>query len=283
MQSLERIGRLTEAGEMQLIHVSAVPRSVSTALGRALAAGASAGMYLHEPFNRCNRDIEAASTAILDVYNRYRSDGCPITVVTKSIARNMPTDAYARLAEVSTDIVMAVRNPLIQLASLATRIACDLSDQPIDGADETQLHNALPFVSECLERDAFRQPSWEAIHEHYMVSEVPGEIVVVDGNDLQTNPTATLSHLSAQLHAMNEGPVASGWQEPVVNANDNYPDLLDERGISLNPWISHAMHSDGMQQTQQRPALDPARMPDALRTYVESVAMPAYHDITGGR
>jgi len=66
MSNFDRLQSHVSDGDIRLVHVEAVPRSVSTALSRALNESDAQSVYVNEPFHRMKHDIDVAAGHILD-------------------------------------------------------------------------------------------------------------------------------------------------------------------------------------------------------------------------
>src|SRR5258708_7407318 len=132
--NLKRLQKQVSEGSLRIIHIEAIPRSISTALGRALNEVEDRSVFVSEPFNRMKHDIEVAAGHILSVTDSIpKSKGDPLVVVTKNMARNLSLPVFQEWMKVCDGVVWSIRDPRVQLASLVTRIANDLAYEP--GAD----------------------------------------------------------------------------------------------------------------------------------------------------
>lgn len=270
-------------GSLRVVHVEAVPRSVSTALSRALNEADGPSVYVNEPFNRMKHDIEAAAGHILDAALPVVDHASePVTVVTKNMARNLSPDIFRRWMTVADGVVWSVRNPLVQMGSLLTRIANDIVIEP--GADRITQDKLGPYIEEAsafLESSGiskgFSKTSWAEMGAHYRSGHQPEQALVVDGEDLTVDPERILGRACMVLGLNYNPQMVNGWQRDYINANDGYSDKLND---SENGWTKQAATSTGIVAVT-RMALTLADLPPALREHIAEVAIPVYEEMTG--
>ena len=280
MANFNRLQSQVEDGTLRLIHVEAVPRSVSTALSRALNESGEPSVYVNEPFNRRRYDIEEASGNILAATDPItRTSDRRVTVIAKNMARNLSLGLFRDWMEVTDGVVWSVRDPLIQMGSLVTRIANDLAYEP--GADQIGQEDLTPkdiqAASDFLENGAvssgFSKTSWADIGEHFRSGYQPEKSVVVDGGNLTVDPTTVLHGIARRVGLVFDDRMVDGWQSDFVNANTGYT-----RDDSPMAWTRHAVTSDSITAIF-RPALEVTQLPPALRAHLTDIAIPTYQEM----
>ena len=283
MSNFERLQDHVTDGSIRLIHVEAVPRSVSTALSRALNETDGPSVYVNEPFNRMKHDIDAAAGHILDAAVPMVDTATePVTVVTKNMARNLSSKIFRQWMPITDGVVWSVRNPLIQIGSLLTRIANDIVIEP--GADQITQDELAPYINESsdfLENSGiskgFSKTSWAEIGTHYRSGYQPERSIVIDGDDFARQPERILGRTCLLLGLNYSSRMTGGWQRGYVNANDGYSDKLSD---TENGWTKHAASSTGISEST-RQALNLEDLPPNLREHIEEVAIPVYEEMTG--
>jgi hypothetical protein len=282
----DRLTSLISTGEVDLIHVESVPRSISTALARALSESETPSIYINEPFNRMRHDIEDASTRILDAVEQHgRPADSPLTIVSKNMARNISQPIFDELVEISKGIVWSVRDPRIQISSLLTRIANDLAYEP--GADmfpmeeltDDQIRSASDFLENGPKSTNFSKTSWEDIGYHYASLGKSATSVVIDGSALTRNPVGTLASAARTLGLAYSARMTNGWEGEFINANTGYnPNLTDE----THAWTKDAVTSSGIVPSSDQ-MIDISRLPAYLQTHLNDVAIPTYRQMVEAR
>ena len=283
MGNFERLQDRVSDGSLRVVHVEAIPRSVSTALSRALNESDGPSVYVNEPFNRMKHDIDAAAGHLLDAADPIlRSTSDRVTVVTKNMARNLSPDIFERWMTVSDSVAWSVRDPLVQIGSLLTRIANDIAVEP--GADQITREGLAPYIHEAsafLENSGiskgFSKTSWAEIGQHYRSGHQPDKSAVVDGGEFTASPLQVLSRVCTKLGLDFSPQMVDGWENGYVNANNGYSDKLPD---SENGWTKHAATSTGIVAVAHTP-LSLSELPPALREHVTEVAIPVYEEMTG--
>lgn len=131
MRNFDRLQGQVADGALRMIHVESVPRSVSTAFARAVNEFDGPSVYVNEPFNHYERDVDIAAGHILDATDPItRKSDEPLTVVSKSTSRNLSTGNFRDWMTVTDGVAWTVRHPLVQIGSLVTRIANDIFFEP---------------------------------------------------------------------------------------------------------------------------------------------------------
>jgi hypothetical protein len=289
MSNFERLQGQVADGSMKLIHIEAVPRSVSTALSRAINEADGPSIYVNEPFNRMKHDIEAASGHILAVTDPIaRTSDEPLTVVTKNMARNLSLPLFREWMGVCDGVAWSVRDPLVQMGSLLTRIANDLAYEP--GADRitqnelttAQIEAASAFLENGPVSKGFSKTSWADMGNHFRSGYQSEHSVVIDGGELTARPLDVLSGACDKLGLKFNPHMVEGWEGDFVNANTGYNPNLDD---TTHAWTRHAATSVGIVAVS-RAALEIAELPSALQDHLTQVAIPVYEEMmatNGGR
>lgn len=284
MSNFETLKKLVADDEVELIHVEAIPRSVSTALSRALSESDTPSVYVNEPFNRMQHDIEDGSRRLLEVIiPRLKDADDRLTVISKNMARNISTELLGEIAEMSSGFVWAIRDPHVQISSLITRIANDLQYEA--GADtlkqedlsDEQIQLACDFLENGPKSTNFSKTSWQDIGEHFRSGNRPDVSEVVDGGEFTNRPIEVLGRLAAQLGLKYHSRMVAGWQGEFINANTGYSTTLSD---SEHAWTKDAVTSTGIQAID-RVGIEFERFPRSMQIHLSQVAIPAYMEMTG--
>jgi hypothetical protein len=284
MNNFNRLQEQVLDGALRLIHIEAVPRSVSTALARAINEFEGNSIYVNEPFNRYRQDVDIAAGYLLEAADPItnKSDE-PVTIVTKSTSRNLSQANFNDWISVADAVVWSVRDPLVQMGSLVTRIANDLRFEPeADNMDQHELIIAdYEAVDESLRSgpDSYGRPysktSWVDIGNHFRTMPIPKRSVVIDGGAFTSNPTKVLVHACGKLGLTYSDRMVNGWEGKTVNVNTGYNLSRDPSELA---WTNHAMLSTGVESIH-REALDLGQLPSTLRDHITRIAIPTYQEI----
>lgn len=280
----DQLTNLISTGEVNLVHVESVPRSVSTALARSLSESDTPSIYVNEPFNRMRHDIEDASGRILDAMNESgRGADKPLTIISKNMARNISQSIFNELVEISTGIVWSVRDPRVQISSLLTRIANDLAYEPgadmlaMDELTDEQIKGASDFLENGPKSTNFSKTSWEDIGRHFTSLGKFAASIVIDGSALTKDPGLTLRMAAGILGLEYSNRMIDGWQGEFINANTGYnPNLTDD----THAWTKDAVVSTGIKPSSDR-MIDIDRMPLSLQAHLTEVAIPTHQRMVG--
>lgn len=282
---------LVDDGSIKIIELQAVPRSMSTALGRCLNESSATSVFIDEPFN--NMRIDDVNIAVAHVLRSVEtvlsSAREPVLVVSKNVARYLSASMFRTWTDICSAVVWCIRDPRVQISSLVTRLANDLlcgagSDR-LKQSDLLQPHlsrsppwpGALVTVTEFLQNSKwstdFSATGWHAIGTHFTDCVGRRPNYVADGSLFSRVPDQFLRYLCSGLDIEFRDRMIDGWREPFHNANrlDNHPDLAD----SANAWIKHAATSRGIKASDHAP-LEVSVLPAALRDHVIEVALPTY-------
>lgn len=280
--NLARLKKYVSSGQVRIIHVEAVPRSISTALGRSLNEIEDSSVFISEPFNRMKHDIEDAAGHVLRVIDAIPvSKGDPLVIITKSMARNLTVPIFHEWTSICDGIVWSVRDPLVQMASLVTRIANDLAYAPgIDRLAQQDLTSEnIQAVNDFLEKGPvsrnFSKTSWEDIGQHFQNSYNHDHSVVIDGAELTLYPEIVLRKACEILNLRFSPQQVDGWQGDFINVNTGYnPTLTD----STHAWTREAAISRGIFSVEREP-INLDQLPKPLRNHIVDVALPVYREM----
>jgi hypothetical protein len=283
MGNFDRLQRHVAKGDLRIVNVEAIPRSVSTAFCRALNETADPSVYVNEPFNRMRHDIDEASGHVLDAsLPLLDSADRQVVVITKNMARNISSDNSRRWTEISSGFAWSVRDPLVQIGSLLTRVANDIIVAP--GADKISKQEVGPYIkqaSDFLESSGvssgFSKTSWADIGQHYRDTDNHEASIVVDGGELTTDSRTILGSACLKLGLGFSEAMVSDWGNGYVNANGGYSTSLAD---TENGWIKHAVSSTGIVPVEHTP-ITLAELPAALQDHITQVAVPTYEEMTG--
>lgn len=279
MTSMGELESLVGKGELQLVSIVGVPRSVSTALGRSAGATEGAVVYLNEPFNRLNNDLEVTANRILEAHKEMSNKGSNLAsvVVVKNMASYMSADSYSFLEHASGGTVWSVRNPLVQMGSLLTRIANDLVVGP--GAETIGQDQILPYLGIVCDflRDSeksvnFSKTGWGSIYAHFCASSQGG--FAVDGDELIRDPENVVRRMCEFAGLVYAPRMVEDW-------GNDFRNLVNEGNpaeSARSAWTSRAATSRGF-HASSRPELVVSDLPEELRLHIEEVALPAYKSI----
>lgn len=284
MSNFERLQDYVAEDAIRIVHIEAIPRSISTALARSLNEAEGPSVYVNEPFNRMHYDIEEASGSLLDaVEPMLEANEEKITVVTKNMARNLNDEVLDRWIGVCDSTAWSIRDPLVQMGSLITRIANDLAYAP--GADRIkqedltreQIQAASNFLYHGPVSQNFSKTSWADIGDHFRKGYHTERAVVIDGGQLTAEPIDVLTGACKKLGLTYSQRMVEGWEGDFINANSGYSTTLTDQE---HAWTGHAATSAGLVSTS-RTALDVSILPAELQAHLTEVAIPVYEEMTG--
>ena len=280
--NLDLIKEHTSEGLLRLIHVVGVPRSVSTALGRALNESEATSVFINEPFSREISEPDEVARVILEtIAPVIATTHQPVIVITKNMASYLSAAAYREMSQLADATVWSVRDPLIQMGSLITRLANDIHIE--NGADSiTQrmltsqmLKEVCDLLLDSRRSKNFSKTGWASMGEHWRSANTTKRSVVVDGEEFTANPAALLTALCSQIDLHFSPRMVQGWQR-------DYTNVINSGNIAettRSAWTSHAALSVGVAAVS-RSALDLSQLPIPLRKHIEEVAIPTYREMT---
>lgn len=276
MDALEELRERVNEESVTVIQMIGVPRSMSTALGRSLSETELPSVYVNEPFNRNNSDIEMAARYMLDAYKVHVPPNIDkAVIVTKNMASYMTDSAVEGMKSVASATIWNIRHPYVQLGSLLTRIVNDLRVGP--GEDRitqtdirTYLYEACDFLMDSPKSLNFSKTGWEDIGRH--AETVDGNpSISVDGHNFIHDTVNCLKALCTRIGLPYTTSMHDGWKRPFVNVINR--ENLDETERSA--WTRQAAQSLGVLAVE-RPALDIEVLPTSLQEHITSVALPVY-------
>src|SRR5690606_518443 len=129
VSSIEKLGEMVDGGDIEIVNMVSVPRSISTALGRALQEGPQASIFVNEPFHSGARQAETALAGLVEVVDQEleKTHTTPLTVIAKSMSSYISDYCFCVLEDLSKGTIWTVRDPKIQMGSLLTRLANDIA------------------------------------------------------------------------------------------------------------------------------------------------------------
>lgn len=277
--AFSRMSALLDRGDLRLVEIQAVPRSLSTALGRCLNEAGGASVFVNEPFNTPAADIDSAAEHVLAWAEPALADAAgPVTVVSKNMARNLSSAPWGPWASACDAVVWCVRDPRVQISSLVTRTANDLLFGL--GADRIEQRDLQPHHLEMVDRflqnspasTDFSKTGWHAIGARFASYPDDRRRVVADVSRFGQDPDRLLRYLCDGAGLRFERRMVRGWSRRFLNVNRaENPGVAD----SADAWISHAATSQGIQVPGREP-LDIAVLPPAMRRHLLDVALPVY-------
>lgn len=282
MGEFENLRNYVADGSLRIIHIVGVPRSMSTALGRALNESQADSVFVNEPFNRDNQNIDFAAHCVLDAVSGYvRSRRTPVVVIVKNMASYVPTETYREIAHISEATLWAVRYPLVQIGSLLTRIVNDMAVGPgataIPQAEiGPHLDKACAFLEDSPKSHGYSKTGWASIGRHYQSQDQPEFSAVVDGQEFVDDPARILRKVCAEVVLPFHQQMLEGWQNGFINVvnRDNQSETTN------SAWTRQAATSLGIVAVS-RPELELAELPINLRRHISEVALPTYQTMTG--
>ena len=276
MNALEELRERVDEESITVIQMIGVPRSMSTALGRSLSESELPSVYVNEPLNRNNTDIETAARFMLNAYKAHVPiDADKGVIVTKNMASYMTDSAVKGMESVVSATIWNIRHPYVQLGSLLTRIVNDLQAGP--GEDRIVQADIGPYLSEACDFliDSpkslnFSKTGWEAIGRHAeTMAESPS--ISVDGQDFVHNTVSCLKTICAHIGLPYNTLMHDGWKHTFVNVINRDNQAETERSA----WTQQAAQSHGV-LVVERPELDIETLPGPLQEHISSVALPVY-------
>ena len=172
--SFADMAALVASGSIKIIELQAVPRSMSTALGRALNESGATSVFVNEPFNLHNGDVNIAAGHVLLVVELALSSARePVVVLTKNIAGFLTAPVFRTWLDVCSLVVWCVRDPRKQISSLVTRTVNGLLFDV--GSDRLKQSDLLPShvaaATEWLRNSQvskdFSLAGWRTIGAHF--------------------------------------------------------------------------------------------------------------------
>jgi hypothetical protein len=270
---------LVADGSIKIIELQAVPRSMSTALGRSLLESGATGVFVNEPFNLHNGDVNIAAEHVLSAVEPTMSAARePVVVLTKNLVSFVTAPAFRTWSDICSAVVWCVRDPRMQISSLVTRtvngLLFDVGSDRLKHSDLLPSHvaAATKWLQHSDESKDFSLAGWRAIGAHFAdcVGRCPS--FVADGSLFSRMPDRLLPYLCSELGVEFRQRMIDGWEKPFVNVHRLYDPEYDE---AADAWIKQAASSRGVELIEKLP-LDDAVLPEVLRDYLFEVALPTY-------
>jgi hypothetical protein len=272
-----------DEGRIRIVQIIGVPRSVSTALGRSINEAEGNTVYINEPLTRTESSLNVLAQVAVDHFEASDSiDNNPLTVVTKSMSSYMPQSVHEYLAVNSCITLGTVRNPLVQMASLMTRMANDIALQR--GANNIPQEDLELYVDQvCSElenskRSAdYSKTGWRSIDQLYRLHPKPKNSLVVDAEDFTNNSEQTLRAICLRAGLEFSPSMIKGWKNGYVNASNG-----DDKVVtSSNAWSSTAATSHHIMPDTRQPLVINT-LPRSAQDHIKNIALPAYSNMTNG-
>ena len=199
---------------------------MSTALGRALNESGAISVFVNEPFNLHNGDVNiAAGHVLLAVEPALSSAREPVVVLTKNIAGFLTAPVFRTWLDVCSSVVWCVRDPRKQISSLVTRTVNGLLFDV--GSDRLKQSDLLPShvaaATEWLRNSQvskdFSLAGWRTIGAHFGDNVGGCPSFVADGSLFSRMPDRLLPYLCSELGIEFRNRMIDGWDEPFVNVH----------------------------------------------------------------
>ncbi|MFO0971232.1 MAG: hypothetical protein U0520_02685 [Candidatus Saccharimonadales bacterium] len=271
MSGFEELGEYIDESP-GFINVVGVPRSISTAFCRALNESSTPSIFVNEPFNRENADLDTAAESILAVLEQVQE---PHLVIVKNMASYLSAGDFTALNEIATHTIFTIRNPLVQIGSLLTRLVNDSEIFP--GSSQLQQDDIYPYLDRVVEilvdsprSKDFSKTGWKAMLEHFSLKgEAP--TTVIDGDVFTRNPELILRMVCQRVVLEYSPAMISGWGSDFLNViNIGKPDETLQ-----SAWTCDVASSSGV-SSNARGELDVSRLPSELARHISGLALPAY-------
>jgi len=220
MHAFEKLQDLVEKGELEITHILAPPRTMSTIYERGLAEAEKVHGQLHEPFLKQKvKGFEEGCDFVLqrveELQERHASEA-PIRLVLKDIADSFSEAEWKQWQPLIQNFSVIVREPHLQLYSLMKSSVKRVSDtmnpvvmldimaqyiQSDKGADVGYLqHQVIEYFRDLAQLTPLADGRWQYTDEHILQSIPMVEAFVLDFN---THAYDLLSHhvASFEQHA----------------------------------------------------------------------------------
>ena len=283
MNRAEVLENSISSGSIRVVQLVGVPRSMSTALGRSLNESNLKSVFINEPFNRENQEYLTVASAIVDAAEDTSTEE-PVIVITKNMASYLSSIAFREMASIAEATVWTVRDPLVQIGSLMTRLANDIAESP--GADVIKqeelglyIDDVCSFLENSKKSKDYRKTGWASIGEHYNVAASDNsKSLVVDGEIFVSNPEKVVKDICALVELPYSKNMVSNWSSGFINVINRQQD----HETSRSAWTSHAAKSTGVVGVT-RPQLNLSTLPKNLQKHISEVALPVYEIMTSDK
>lgn len=280
MSNVDRLSLGINDQCIKLVQGVGIPRSMSTALGRAINESGQPSVFINEPFNRENADIETAAKHILGAVDSLDvEEGSQVFVYTKNMASYLSLEAFEQMESLSSATIWNIRHPLVQIGSLLTRIVNDNNAGPgfnILGQNEIEqfLDEANRYLIDSDKSRDYSKTGWASISSLHQL-EKQAERITIDGDNLVSEPEIVLSGLCNFLGIRYSPKMIKGWETGFINVIN----IGNEQETYHSAWTDVVAKSDGIQKIKRQP-LDIESLPPSLKGHIENVAIPTYIKIT---
>ena len=188
------------------------------------------------------------------------------------------------MASIAEATVWTVRDPLVQIGSLMTRLANDIAESP--GADVIKqeelglyIDDVCSFLENSKKSKDYRKTGWASIGEHYNVAASDNsKSLVVDGEIFVSNPEKVVKDICALVELPYSKNMVSNWSSGFINVINRQQD----HETSRSAWTSHAAKSTGVVGVT-RPQLNLSTLPKNLQKHISEVALPVYEIMTSDK
>ncbi len=280
---VEQLSHFVESEEINLLLVTGIPRSISTALCRSLSSAPNIdSLYINEPFNRIIDSPEEASAVIMDTARTHftRDIKSKRVMIIKNMASYLSLSAYLAFEDIASYRLWVIRDPLIQMGSLVTRIANDMQKPGSDELEPQEVYQYLESVSTLLENSEksrrYSKTGWLAIAELFD-SQDDDNFCVVDGEKFVDRPQETLQAICFVSGIPYGDIMVTNWSNSFNFVN--VVNIGNETETRTNAWTQKAATATGIAQTRRTP-LDIDRVPERMREHIIEVAIPIYNRLS---
>lgn len=266
-----------DEGLVQSTMVLAVPRSVSSALAKALSTSPDFGLYIFQPFYLSKEPAEELDNYIRDAQaDKGSTRDNPLKVLMKVMAESVSGQRFHHMMTHSDNICTLLRDPQSQALSA---FRAYYEKQARKDTDEQELKTLKQVRSTRLLRNYIVTP-WEHMEKHVRQLEnhhaggrQEQRWVVLDGDILRASPEPLLKRLCSRFGITYSPHMIEGWKEEedkTVGIRGKY--------YSRN-WLGRVQQSTGIKQpSSMTPRLEDfskavrAQIEQNLKTYVRLLA-----------
>ena len=258
-----------ENGLVKATLILAVPRSVSTALGRALSQSPDIDSFLMQPFGAAMHEgiepiqlIDQELEALKKVRRPTPED--PIHIVIKEMGYELETEDLAELARRCENVIILCRDPLAQTYSHA-KVYEKLGGRTL--ADKSGLHR-LRYSLGDAEQSLVSQ--WRGLTSHFHFLAAPNldaadakkepNLIVLDGDLMRAMPENTLKRTAKKLGIRYSNRMVGGWH-----------------GLSTNEAELFSTYSDAYMSTarESKGVIKPQELPPTLSEFPHEIRLSA--------
>ncbi len=294
----EKLADAVQSGHLILTTIDGLPRSSSNALGIAAAHGEKVAGQINRPFADVAAGFEHGAQKVyqraVELGLEEESRSRPVHLLVKETARRISYQKdWEQWLKLNHAIIFVVRDPHLQFQSLIERLANDLMVKW--GAARLSFVEAMDYLERVdnLLREGgevgslqvlpqYHLASWSAIQKHKNVLEsavakgLKIKSAIVASNVLRLDPYKTMRQIAKVADLGFTKKMVCGWNES-PSSLVNLTLTAKDDDLSTNAWISRALNSHSFSLPERR-ALSLAQLPDRMREYIETVAIPTYID-----